>query len=703
MNSENKGILLMKEYLEKASGAGSIGELEALDEQYRAKLAEFDEEGFGQLQQAFFDYAHSMMQQLEDKRSSGKAAELSGAARSEYLKVQQLLDINQLTYHFQPIVRADNGQIFAYEALMRADGVEGITPFHILKYAELSGRLSEVEEYTFLNVLNFMKEKSKSLHGKPVFINSIANVRTSPEKESEIELLLEDHADIVVVEITEISEFDDSKLAKIKEKYDSLGIPIAIDDFGTGYSNISNLLRYTPNFVKIDRMLITDIENNTNKKHFVREIIDFCHENGLKSLAEGVETAEELRTVILLGVDLIQGYYTARPSAEILPEIPYERRQEIMECRQELEDGRRLKIYSAEKYERVSLERLGKEGYSCIHIGFRYHDGNVTIVGSDNYDSGIHIQCSDGFNGMLILENAHLSNIVGRPCIDIGAESCVTLRLVGSSKLTNGGIRVDESSSFITEGAGDLDIQLGDSDYYGIGNDLSSAHGRLEFGHDGTISVSAKSLTGVCIGSGRGGEISIGRGRYKLSTAGASSIGVGAFDGSSNIEILGCDLSIDLCGAFNVGIGTVSGNAKIHIIYSSVNISLNSQMALGVGTITGGAADIRIENINIHQDIHAFELTAYGSLRGDSDIRMDSSNVVISADGTNALAFGSQNGRTSLNIYDISLTVDISTTLGIITTAENISNNGGRTKLTINGSEYDDIRACRPDDTDKGD
>lgn len=693
MNSKSKGILLMKEYLEKASGAGSTSELVDLDEKYKAMLADVDEDGLMELHQAFSVYARSIMQQLEEKESSGKAAELSGKARSEYLKVQQLLDVNQLTYHFQPIVRADNGQIFAYEALMRADGVEGITPFHILKYAELSGRLSEVEEYTFLNVLNLLKDNSESLRGRPVFINSIANVRTSPEKEEEIELLLEEHADIVVIEITEISEFDDSKLEKIKEKYDSLGIPIAIDDFGTGYSNISNLLRYTPNFVKIDRILITDIANNTNKKHFVREIIDFCHENGLKALAEGVETYDELRTVILLGVDLIQGFYTARPAADILSEIPYERRQEIIECRRELEDGRRLKIYAADKYEKVSLERLGKEGYSCIHIGFRYHDGNVTIAGSDNYDSGIHIQCSDGFNGMVVLENAHLSNIAGRPCIDVGSESCVTLCLNGNNRLTGGGIRVDESSKFNTEGGGDLDIQLGDTDYYGIGNDLSSTHGRLEFGHDGTISVSAKSHTGVCIGSGRGGEISIGRGRYTFNTSGASSVGVGAFDGNSKIEILGCDLSMALNGAFNVGIGAVGGNAKIHMTYSSVNVTLNSQMAAGVGSLTCGDADIHIEHMNIHENIHASELSAFGALRGDSDIKMENANVEITADGSKALAFGSKTGSTDLYTDAITLSVELANSLGYITTAKNISNNGGRTKIKLNGSEYDTIPA----------
>ena len=693
MNSNNKGILLLKEYIAETAEVKNLSELYALDSKFAAKLEEVGAGEFEDLLHAFSDDIRSLMQKIEDKHGADhREAELSGAARNEYLKVQKLLDVNLLTYHFQPIVRADNGQIFAYEALMRADGIEGITPYHILKYAELAGRLSEVEEYTFLNVLHLLKENRDLLHGRPVFINSIANAGVSPQNAKKIERLLAEMLGNAIIEITESSEYDDENLSKIKAKCSLLGVPLAIDDFGTGYSNITNLLRYTPNFVKIDRTLISGIDTNANKKHFVREIIDFCHENHLKALAEGVETSEELRTVIFLGVDLIQGFYTARPSAEIIAEIPYEIRAEIRAYKHELEDGRRLKIYSAEKYEKVSLERLGKEGYSCIHVGFRYKDGSVTIIGSNHYDSGIHVICSDGFSGTIILENAHLTNDLGRPCIDIGNESNVILRLIGSNKLDNGGIRVNESSCLMTEGHGDLDIRLGGADYYGIGNDLSSTHGKLEFGQDGTIAVTAKSHTGVCIGSGLGGEITIGRGRYVLNASGASSVGVGAYDGNTEVEVLGCDFEMISGGAFSTGIGAVGGNAKVHIIYSNVKLTFNSQIAAGVGTIMGKNAKVHIESMSITQDIRANELTPYGSLYGDSEIVLDRATVKVYADGAKGLAFGGLSGTAETNLLDIDLTLDLTNALDkVVADRDSVHITGGRSHITLNGKQLDSL------------
>ena len=118
------------------------------------------------------------------------------------------------------------------------------------------------------------------------------------------------------MEYTEQSEFTDEALSKCKEDYARLGVEIALDDYGSGYSNANNLLRYTPRYVKVDHMLINDISNNAQKRHFVKSIIDYAGKNDILVLAEGVETLEELKTVIELGVDLIQGFYTGRPAAD---------------------------------------------------------------------------------------------------------------------------------------------------------------------------------------------------------------------------------------------------------------------------------------------------------------------------------------------------------------------------------------------------
>ena len=78
-------------------------------------------------------------------------------------------------------------------------------------------------------------------------------------------------------------------------------------------------------------MLLSGIDENQQKQHFVKSIISFAHENNFKALAEGVETTKELETVIALGVDLIQGYYTAKPNAEIVQEISVDIQEEIKE------------------------------------------------------------------------------------------------------------------------------------------------------------------------------------------------------------------------------------------------------------------------------------------------------------------------------------------------------------------------------------
>ena len=138
-------------------------------------------------------------------------------------------------------------------------------------------------------------------------------------------------ANPIVIEITEQNDLTDEELNRIKN-FDGKGgnCQLAVDDYGAGFSNIVNLLRYKPDVIKIDRYLISDIHNDINKQMFVKSTIDFAQMNGIKTIAEGVETSEELQAVISYGVDLIQGFYTARPSAEPLDELPDKIKYEIV-------------------------------------------------------------------------------------------------------------------------------------------------------------------------------------------------------------------------------------------------------------------------------------------------------------------------------------------------------------------------------------
>ena len=263
-----------------------------------------------------------MQEKLEHFRSSKFTVKnrafdsLGSEEKMQYKLVSKILDENLLDYCFQPIVSAVDGSVYAYEALMRSRTETKVSPLSIIKYAAMQERLSDVERATFLNVIQLIDKNEERLGNKRVFINSIPGVSVGEESVEELDNYLASHSERVVVELTEEAELKDSELEKLKAYFGKLHIDIAVDDYGTGYSNVSNLLRYMPDFVKIDRSLLSDIHEYPQKQHFVREIIDFCHDNGIKALAEGVETAEELQTVIHLGADLIQGFYTARPSAD---------------------------------------------------------------------------------------------------------------------------------------------------------------------------------------------------------------------------------------------------------------------------------------------------------------------------------------------------------------------------------------------------
>lgn len=693
---QNERIELIKEYLEKIKKIESREELKVINTEYSAL---FEKESGDPDVDYICDRMYALISELvtlrerRRKKSDVSSTELTEREHSEIFLVQKLIDYNLFIYHFQPIVRADNGEIYSYEALMRAKDMQEITPFHILKYAELTDRLNEVEQYTFLNVLNFVKDHSELFEDKLVFINSMPSVHIDPAKESEISDLLEMLSDKIVVEMTENSEYKDAELNSIKEKYRGLNIRIAIDDYGTGYSNISNLLRYTPNYVKIDRTLLSGIENNPNKKHFVREIIDFCHDNKILALAEGVESSEELRTVILLGADLIQGFYVARPSAEVVPAVPYEIREEIRMHRQEREDGRRLKVYSAEAGERVSLDKLCKDGFNQVRIGNRCGSCNVTVSGSAYLETGIHAETAEGFKGTITLDSVRLSNHPGRPSIDIGENNDVTIMLVGSNKLGSCGIKVPASSRLTLQGKGNLDITLSGTDYYGIGNDMQSAAGELIFEQDGTISITADSHSGVCIGSGIGCNIRVERGRYVLRSLGSMGVCMGAFEGDSKISLMGCDIDAAASGAHCTVIGSLNGNADISAMFSSIKCKAGSIKTTAFGTVTGEHASVHIESVSITAEMNADSATAFGSLDNDSVLDLCRSSVKIKGDGKNVLAFGGTFGSTHLTVKDIDLTADLSSELHKCCYADesDISASGGRYRIRINGIEQENI------------
>ncbi len=283
--------------------------------------------------EGFIKFANSEMYMNRLKMGMGSAVKEKTAPKDYYKAFDLLLEKNLFQYHFQPIVSAKTGEIYAYEALMRTDASIGMNPLEVLDAAKAYNRLYEIEKATMFNVLARYEKERQKFGNKKLFVNTIPGYFLKDEDLGRMAQEYGPYIERMVFELTEQDTVSDGELQFIKQ----LGggktkSQLAIDDYGTGHSNIVNLMRYAPQVIKIDRFLISDIHKNQNKQMFVRSTIEFARMNNIKVLAEGVETSNELRMVIDLGVDYVQGYYMARPAYEVIPSIPEEIRQEIIKA-----------------------------------------------------------------------------------------------------------------------------------------------------------------------------------------------------------------------------------------------------------------------------------------------------------------------------------------------------------------------------------
>jgi EAL domain-containing protein (putative c-di-GMP-specific phosphodiesterase class I) len=197
----------------------------------------------------------------------------------------------------------------------------GMLPMEILDLATKENRLYDIEKHTFNNTLSIMKEASDTFQTKKLFINSVSSHQLSDEDFYD---LYQNYGPLfknVVMEITESTLLDEKGTKLLHQRLQNTNCQLALDDYGTGYSNESNLLNSNPHYVKVDRSLVHNINYDSKKQHLVSNLINFAKHNQIKIIAEGIETYEEFEYVIHLGVDYIQGFFTAKPNPFLIDTI----------------------------------------------------------------------------------------------------------------------------------------------------------------------------------------------------------------------------------------------------------------------------------------------------------------------------------------------------------------------------------------------
>lgn len=160
----------------------------------------------------------------------------------------------------------------------------------------------------------------------PVAVNISGNHLHSPSLVPFINRITDTHniaGSLIEVEITEgvLTGNTEQSIAALKA-LKSRHIKLAIDDFGTGYSSLSYLKKFPVNVLKIDRAFIIECASNSADAAICKTIITLAKSLGLQIVAEGVETAEQLRFLKQHDCDLYQGYYFSRPvAAEFIPAL----------------------------------------------------------------------------------------------------------------------------------------------------------------------------------------------------------------------------------------------------------------------------------------------------------------------------------------------------------------------------------------------
>lgn len=578
------------------------------------------------------------------KYGNGEALKESTQSREVYQAFTTLMDHELFRYHFQPIVDAKTGSIYAYEALMRTEPGINLTPLEVLSTAREYNRLDEVEKITFFGIMERYKRDYNLFRGTKVFINTIPGHFLGTADVEKIFELYEDYLDCFVFELTEQDSITDEELNNVKQlcKAGSRA-HIAIDDYGTGHSNIANLLRYSPQVIKIDRFLINDIRHDTNKQMFLKSTIDFAHTNGIKTLAEGVESFDELQTVIEYGIDLIQGFYTARPTELPIPAIAEKVRNEIISENVRLSkfDSDML-VYTAQDGETISLLELALQKYTFVDIPA----GTVTLHGEKDHTVEIVIRQTDNTDSAVILENVNIKGST-QTTFQIGQHCNTVITVKGFNTFNKEGIRVPPTSSLTLQGYGSLTVINNRNYGVGIGGNFNDSYGSITVDMAGklTLKASGDKVIGIGGGNSEGNGIRLNRGNCRISAKGINLVAVGSSNGPADISVSDqFILQTDVEGNDALSVGTMDGEARI-VSAGNLTLVTDGERATGIGTMTGKAR-IVLEKGSLFSIVHCDLGSCMGTLNGHAEIRTDKTAVNVRGEGNKVTGIGSVYGST---------------------------------------------------------
>ncbi|MFC1631742.1 EAL domain-containing protein [Candidatus Omnitrophota bacterium] len=230
-------------------------------------------------------------------------------------ELKQIIKGELVEMVFQPIFYLQPMKLFAYEVLTRGPKDSPLAnPEKLFKSALDYGFVFDLE---ILCRRKTLAKLGKRIRKNLFFFNSNPYI-VEAEQIKEI-LSLYENPEQVVFEVTERAEIKDfSSFCQALSSIKAQGFRISIDDVGSGYSSLDAIAELEPDFVKIDIGLIRDINHSPKKQSLVKAIMMICKQNKILAIGEGIETKEELNTLIEMGVGGGQGYLLGRPNPKLV-------------------------------------------------------------------------------------------------------------------------------------------------------------------------------------------------------------------------------------------------------------------------------------------------------------------------------------------------------------------------------------------------
>jgi diguanylate cyclase (GGDEF)-like protein/PAS domain S-box-containing protein len=288
----------------------------------RAGFAEFPEDGGNA--EALLHHAQTA---LDHAKRSGEAflrhrPDMNIAASERLSLTTRLRGTaaqQQFQLHYQPIVRLSDGSVEAVEALLRWPG-SNVSPAVFVPLLESIGLIGDVGKWVLGKALAESDAwRRDEPAGKFRVAVNISALQLRRERFAEEVLAaaaaVREGQSRLELEITESALMEDYRRAiAILERLRDAGITVAIDDFGTGHSSLQTLSRLPADILKIDRSFVRDLDTNERHRTLVQTTITLANSFGMTTVAEGVETKEQLAILRELGCDAIQGYHVLRPA-----------------------------------------------------------------------------------------------------------------------------------------------------------------------------------------------------------------------------------------------------------------------------------------------------------------------------------------------------------------------------------------------------